>query len=76
MLQTYDAIASDYVTATVIQQALGGHAIPIDRSGRKRVLGWVRGVSESEIPASFRAGLVAYQEQGAEFLDLIEDPGQ
>ena len=31
VLQTYEAFASDYVTATVIQQALGGHAIPIDK---------------------------------------------
>ena len=38
VLQTYDAFASDYVTATVIQQALGGHAIPIDKSAQ-RVLG-------------------------------------
>ena len=33
VLQTYDAFASDYVTATVIQQALGGHAIPVDKPG-------------------------------------------
>ena len=31
VLRTYDAFSSDYVTATVIQQALGGHAIPIDQ---------------------------------------------
>ena len=45
VLQTYDAFASDYVTATVIQQALGGHAIPIDKAAH-RVLERV-GISES-----------------------------
>src|SRR5271156_5355741 len=49
VLQTYDAFASDYVTATVIQQALGGHAIPIDKAAH-RVLERV-GISESEVPA-------------------------
>ena len=49
VLQTYDAFASDYVTATVIQQALGGHAIPIDKAAH-RVLERV-GISESEVHA-------------------------
>ncbi len=49
VLQTYDAFASDYVTATVIQQALGGHAIPIDKAAH-RVLERL-GISESEVPA-------------------------
>ena len=35
VLQTYDAFASDYVTATVIQQALGGHAIPVDKAAHR-----------------------------------------
>ena len=72
VLQTYDAFASDYVTATVIQQALGGHAIPIDKSAQ-RVLGRV-GVSESEIPA-LRGILerAVPKNRGVEFLDLIED---
>jgi endonuclease III len=72
VLQTYDAFASDYVTATVIQQALGGHAIPIDKAGQ-RVLERV-GVSESEIPA-LRAILerAVPKNRGVEFLDLIED---
>ena len=72
VLQTYDAFASDYVTATVIQQALGGHAIPIDKAAR-RVLERV-GVSESEIPA-LRAVLerAVPKNRGIEFLDLLED---
>jgi endonuclease III len=72
VLQTYDAFASDYVTATVIQQALGGHAIPIDKAAH-RVLERV-GVSESEVPA-LRAILerAVPKNRGAEFLDLVED---
>jgi endonuclease-3 len=72
VLQTYDAFASDYVTATVIQQALGGHAIPVDKSAH-RVLDRV-GVSESEVPA-LRAILerAVPKNRGVEFLDLIED---
>ncbi len=71
-MQTYDAFASDYVTATVIQQALGGHAIPIDKSAH-RVLERV-GVSESEVPA-LRAVLerAVPKNRGVEFLDLLED---
>src|SRR3954470_22828737 len=34
-LQEYEALASDYVLATVIQQALGGHAIPVDELSRR-----------------------------------------
>jgi endonuclease-3 len=72
LLRTYDAFASDYVTATVIQQALGGHAIPIDKATQRVLqrLGFtesnptvLRGVLEHAIPKN----------RGAEFLDLIED---
>jgi endonuclease III len=72
VLQTYDAFASDYVTATVIQQALGGHAIPVDKAVH-RVLERV-GISEPEIPA-LRAILerAVPKNRGGEFLDLIED---
>jgi endonuclease-3 len=72
VLQTYDAFASDYVTATVIQQALGGHAIPIDKPAQ-RVLERV-GVSDCEIPA-LRSMLerAVPKNRGTEFLDLIED---
>ena len=72
VLQTYDAFASDYVTATVIQQALGGHAIPIDKAAH-RVLERV-GISESEVPA-LRASLerAVPKNRGVEFLDLMED---
>src|SRR5690348_5520244 len=34
-LHDYEAFSSDYVLATVIQQALGGHAIPVDEPARR-----------------------------------------
>jgi endonuclease III len=72
VLHTYDAFASDYVTATVIQQALGGHAIPIDKAAH-RVLERV-GISESEV-TTLRGILerAVPKNRGSEFLDLIED---
>jgi endonuclease III len=72
VLKTYEALESDYVLATVIQQALSGHAIPIDNEAR-RVLERL-GISESEIPA-LRAIVerAIPKNRGAEFLDLIED---
>jgi len=71
-LRTYQAFESDYVTATVIQHALGGHAIPVDKPGRRALerlgisepeVSAVRGVLERAVPKN----------RGAEFLDLIED---
>jgi endonuclease-3 len=72
VLRTYEAFESDYVTATVIQQALGGHAIPIDRSAR-RALDRL-GILESAVPA-LRSMVERSipKNRGAEFLDLIED---
>ncbi len=72
VLQTYDAFASDYVTATVIQQALGGHAIPIDKHTHRALERL--GINESTIP-DLRAVLerAVPKNRGAEFLDLLED---
>jgi endonuclease-3 len=72
VLQTYDAFESDYVTATVIQQALGGHAIPIDEDTR-RALDRL-GISEPAVP-ELRAVLerAVPKNRGAEFIDLLED---
>ena len=72
VLHTYDAFASDYVTATVIQQALGGHAIPIDKATH-RVLDRL-GISEADVPA-LRAILerAVPKNRGGEFVDLIEE---
>ena len=49
VLHAYEAFSSDYVTATVIQQALGGHAIPID-SATRRALERL-GISDSDLPS-------------------------
>lgn len=71
-LQPFEAFTSDYVTATVVQQALGGHAIPIDESTRQAFehLGLVepdvatlRGLIERAIPKN----------RGVEFIELLED---
>ena len=72
VLQAYEAFASDYVTATVIQQALGGHAIPID-THTHRALERL-GITESTIQ-DLRAVLerAVPKNRGAEFLDLLED---
>jgi endonuclease III len=72
VLQTYEAFSSDYVTATVIQQALGGHAIPIDKAAH-RVLHRL-GISEPDV-STLRAVVerAVPKNRGAEFLDLIED---
>jgi endonuclease-3 len=72
VLQTYEAFSSDYVTATVIQQALGGHAIPIDKDTHRALERL--GITEASIP-DLRAVLerAVPKNRGAEFLDLIED---
>jgi endonuclease III len=72
VLHTYDAFASDYVTATVIQQALGGHAIPIDAVSL-RALGRL-GFTETDVTA-LRSTLerIVPKNRGAEFVDLLEE---
>src|SRR4051794_14023122 len=53
-LQEYEAFASDYVLATVIQQSLGGHAIPVD-TPMHRALSRL-GVAEADVDdATLRA---------------------
>jgi endonuclease III len=72
VLHTYAAFTSDYVTATVIQQALGGHAIPVDNATARALqrLGFTEAT-----PSALRALLerAIPKNRGAEFLDLIED---
>jgi endonuclease-3 len=72
VLQGYEAFSSDYVTATVVQQALGGHAIPIDKDTHRALARL--GITEASIP-ELRAVLerAVPKNRGAEFLDLIED---
>ena len=73
-LEEYDALGSDYVEATVIQEALAGHAIPVDgpiRRGLARL-----GVAEPDAdPAALRASLerAVPKNRGHEFADLMEE---
>jgi endonuclease III len=71
VLQTYEAFTSDFVTATVVQQALGGHAIPIDDATRRALERL--GLSEPSVPA-LRSVLerAIPKNRGVEFLDLLE----
>ncbi|APW63709.1 endonuclease [Paludisphaera borealis] len=71
-LQPFEVFTSDYVTATVVQQALGGHAIPVDESTRKAFehlglhepdVSTLRGLIERAIPKN----------RGAEFIELLEE---
>ena len=72
VLTAYEAFSSDYVTATVIQQALGGHAIPVDsctRGALERLgiiepdLAALRSILERAIPKN----------RGVEFSELLEE---
>src|SRR5277367_970516 len=74
LLEEYDALASDYVLATVTRLALGGHAIPVDAPTLRalRRLGIADG--SSEVPAV--RGILERSvpnNRGAEFSDLIEE---
>jgi endonuclease III len=76
-LQEYEALESDYVLATVIQQALGGHAIPVDEPAR-RALGRL-GIAETGADNTALRVLLERavpKNRGAEFLDLIEELAQ
>jgi endonuclease III len=72
VLNAYEAFSSDYVTATVIQQALGGHAIPVDSSTRRALERL--GISDRDLP-SLRAVLerAVPKNRGVEFLELLEE---
>lgn len=72
VLAPYEAFSSDYVTATVIQQALGGHAIPVDPSAR-RALGRL-GIAEADLSA-LRSILerAIPKNRGVEFFELLEE---
>jgi endonuclease-3 len=73
-LQEYEALCSDYVLATVIQQALKGHAIPVDEPAR-RVFERL-GVADAETDSpTLRAALERHvpKNRGLEFMELIEE---
>jgi endonuclease III len=74
LLQEYEALTSDYVSATVVQQALGGHAIPVDGSTRRALERLGVADAETDLP-SLRAILerAVPKNRGVEFADLLEE---
>jgi endonuclease-3 len=73
-LSEYEAFSSDYVEATVVQQSLGGHAIPVDAPARRALVRL--GVADPEIEIPALRGLLERavpKNRGAEFVDLLED---
>ena len=73
-LEIYEAFSSDYIEATVVQQALGGHAIPVDTHAQRALTRL--GISETGSDHATVRGLLERaipKNRGAEFVDLIED---
>ncbi len=74
VLQEYETLGDDYVLATVIQQALGGHAIPVDAPTRRALerLGLVDAETDT---VTLRAMLerAVPKNRGSEFVDLLEE---
>jgi endonuclease III len=74
VLQEYEAFSSNYVMATVIHEALGGHAIPVGASSRRVLerLGITDPESDNVTLRSLLERAVP-KNRGSEFVDLIED---
>jgi endonuclease III len=74
VLHEYEAFGSDFVTATVIQQSLGGHAIPVDAPVRRALerLGVADETIETPALRSILERAVP-KNRGTEFADLIEE---
>jgi endonuclease III len=73
-IQEFEALGSDYVLATVVRLALGGHAIGVDRPTRRALerLGVVEpGVDNATLRATLERAVP--KNRGTEFVDLIED---
>jgi endonuclease-3 len=73
-LQEFEALQSDYVLATVVQQALGGHAIPVD-SPIRRGLDRLGAADPKSDNLALRAALerAVPKNRGGEFADLMEE---
>jgi endonuclease-3 len=74
VLHEYEAFESDFVLATVIQQALGGHAIPVD-SAIRRALERLGVADQKTTTAALRSTLehAIPKNRGSEFVDLLEE---
>ena len=73
-LQEYEALKSDYVSATVIQLSLNGHALPLDAAAR-RGLERLGVTDEKTAPEALRSTVerAVPKNRGIEFVDLLED---
>ncbi len=73
-LQEFEAFKSDYVLATVIHLALGGHAIPVDVPIRRALQRLGLTDSQTDIE-SLRGSLerAIPKTRGTEFVDLMEE---
>ena len=73
VLRDFEACRSDFVLATVLQRALGGHAMPVDESIR-RCLSRLGIVEEDASIEAARSALehAVPKSRGAEFDDLLE----
>ena len=73
-LEEYEALNSDYVAATVIHQALGGHAIPVDAFTHRALVRLGVTAPDTDLP-TLRTILerAVPKNRGGEFLDLIEE---
>ncbi len=74
LLREYEAMESDYVLATVVQQGLGGHALPVDVPIR-RGLARLGVVKETDDPHEVRSHMerAVPKNRGTEFVDLMEE---
>lgn len=73
-LSEYEAFTSDFVEAVVIQQSLGGHAIPVDPPAQRALERL--GIADRETELSALRSLLERavpKNRGAEFVDLIEE---
>ena len=74
VLEQFEALTSDYVSATVVQLALGGHAIPLDNETRRALE--QLGVADSGMDAQALRGLLERavpKQRAVEFITLIEE---
>jgi len=74
VLADYEVFGSDYVEATVVQQALGGHAIPVDEPVRRALerLGVAEPMADSPGLRSLLERAVP-KNRGVEFAELVEE---
>lgn len=73
-LQEFEALGSEYVLNTVVQHALGGHALPLDEPIRRALIR-LEVAEQNTDSASLRSMLerAVPKTRGVEFTDLMEE---